>query len=617
MNEPGASPHPLTREPPHLVPRPRAIRLLGGRVHITPGTRPEIRTRTLPPQAYRLSITEAPSARVVVEAFGPAGERHALSTLAQLHRQYGPDVPALEIDDAPAIANRGVMLDVSRCRVPTMDELHRTVTLLAALKFNHLQLYTEHTFAYAGHEDIWRGSDPLTPSEVRTLDGWCREAGITLAANQNCFGHLRRWLRHPRYAPLAETHGPFRFLEWDRLGPHSLCPHDPGSLRLVEDWLHQLLPCFSAGLVNLGCDETFDVGFGRSRAVAERIGTGAVRLGFVARLCDAALRRGARPMFWGDMLAAHREHAGMVPAEAVALMWGYEPDIDFEALIDAAQEAAPGRECWVCPGTSSWLSIFGRPEERTINLRRAAWAAARRRAAGFMVCDWGDQGHRQQWPITLRALADAAEAAWTGVPSDPGSPGTIGLACPVAASLHLFGDATGRVATALDALGACDAGLRAAGGGRHADGSPRRLKNASALYRDMHTPLLAPFPSPCPASAPGTWPGGAAWTDPAPWLGIEIPDSLVRSAASGLAPGQRAEVELTLDTALFARDRAIARRTGLAAVDADRLAARMDDLLVRGRATWRARSREGGRLESERFDQRVRDELGRVAADPS
>ena len=42
----------------------------------------------------------------------------------------------------------------------------------------------------------------------------------------------------------------------------------------------------------------------------------------------------------------------------------------------------------------------------------AAKAGLDHGATGFMACDWGDSGHHQQWPVTLHALGDAAQAAW-------------------------------------------------------------------------------------------------------------------------------------------------------------------------------------------------------------
>ena len=49
------------------------------------------------------------------------------------------------------------MFDVTRDRVPTMATLYELVDLLASLKINQLQLYSEHTFAYHGHKRITNG----------------------------------------------------------------------------------------------------------------------------------------------------------------------------------------------------------------------------------------------------------------------------------------------------------------------------------------------------------------------------------------------------------------------------------------------------------------------------
>ena len=99
---------------------------------------------------------------------------------------------------------RGLMLDISRNRVPTMATLHRLIDALQALKYNELQLYTEHTFAYADHETVWQNASPLTASEILELDGYCADRGIELVPNQNSFGHMERWLKHADYKQLAE-----------------------------------------------------------------------------------------------------------------------------------------------------------------------------------------------------------------------------------------------------------------------------------------------------------------------------------------------------------------------------------------------------------------------------
>jgi hypothetical protein len=244
-------------------------------------------------EAYRLRI----DATGAVAAYAtPAGARHALRTLRQLVRATGGMLPALAISDAPAVPVRGIMLDCARDRIPTIAELEDIVDLVAALKGNHLQLYTEHNFAYAGHETVWRDADPLTPDELRRLDAHCRSRGVVLAANQNCFGHFERWFAHPAYAHLAEWSDPAA-----RPGPQSLNPTDPRSLALVRDLLDQLLPCFASELVNIGCDETQDVGQGRSRAAVAARGYAAVYGEHVGAVCRHCLDRGRQPLFWADV----------------------------------------------------------------------------------------------------------------------------------------------------------------------------------------------------------------------------------------------------------------------------------------------------------------------------
>lgn len=574
-----------------LLPFPRSLRLLGGEAPWGAGEPAHRADPGLAPGGY--SITLGPAGAegsasvplVTVSAHpgdGGEGLRNARATLAQLRRLFPARVPSMRIDDAPAFAVRGVMLDVSRTRVPTMDQLRRTVDVLASLKFNHLQLYTEHTFAYAGHREAWEGHSPLTPDEVRAIDGYARHRGVELAANQNCFGHLAHWLRLPRYGHLAETHGDWVFDVWPRSGPFSLCPTDPASLEFVRDLLAQLTACVGSPLVNIGADETYDVGTGRSKAEGDRVGRRALYTRFVSEVCGVVRSLGKRPMFWADIALSHPASLGELPADLIALAWGYEPSSDFDRWCGALEAAGRDRaHIWVCPGTSSWRSITGRTAERWGNLAAAAGCAGR--ADGLLACDWGDTGHHQTWPIALHALGHAAQSAW--------NPGARFEA--EAAGVHLFGCAA--VGPWLEALGDADAPLRAVAGRLSRPNQPGQfpLLNQSALFADLHN---------CT--------GG--WTDRADVgalsLWHEARDRLrdARAALAALPGGDglerlvRAELEHTLDVADLAADRAVARREGTTPAPTDGglmpplLAERLAAIMAEHGRLWAERSRPGG-----------------------
>lgn len=300
---------------------------------------------------------------------------------------------------------RGYMLDVSRDRVPTMRTLRDIVDLLARCRYNQFQLYTEHTFAYSGHREVWEEADPLTADEIRKLDAYCRMQGVELVANQNCFGHMERWLTHSRYNGLAKFPKGGAVTPWGEVKkyPTTLDPANPGSLELVEGLLGELLLNFSSPLVNIGCDETFEISDPEEY------------LGFLLKVCEAVRRLGKRPMFWGDIVLRHPELVARLPKDLVALDWGYEAEHPFAR--EAAEFRKAGLEFYVCPGTSSWRSLGGRVENMRVNLQAAEQAGRLNGAKGYLVTDWGDEGHWQPLAASLPGIVLGGAFASSGAKS--------------------------------------------------------------------------------------------------------------------------------------------------------------------------------------------------------
>ncbi|HMP74168.1 MAG TPA: family 20 glycosylhydrolase, partial [Kiritimatiellia bacterium] len=368
------------------------------------------RVEDLPDQGYRLRVA---GREAVIEAGSATGFRYGWVTLGQWTRAHRKGVPPVRIEDWPDFPVRGIMLDISRNKVPTMAALKELVREVAGWKINHLQLYTEHTFAYRNHREVWKDASPMTAEEIRDLAGWCREWGIELAPNQNCFGHLTTWLKLPGYRHLAECPEGF-VTPWGerRKGPFSLNPLHPGSLKLVEEWLDELLPLFESGRVNVGCDETFDLGQGASAEACRERGKGRVYLEYVKRLEELVSKRGFRMMFWGDIILKHPELIPELPQEVIALNWGYEANHPFEKECAAFAEA--GVPFWVCPGTSMWNSITGRHGNAMANLEGAAREGRRHGAEGFLITEWGDNGHWQPWTFSRIPLLAGAGFGWNG-----------------------------------------------------------------------------------------------------------------------------------------------------------------------------------------------------------
>jgi hexosaminidase len=392
-------------------------------------------------QGYSLVID---TAGITASASTPPGIFYAVCTLVQIVKQHGKRLPCLNIRDWPDFPVRGVMLDISRDKVPTMKTLFELVDRLAGWKYNQLQLYTEHTFAYEGHPEVWACASPLTGQEVMELDAFCRARFIELVPNQNSFGHMHRWLKHPRYAPLGEVSEKFQ-APWGGLEePFSLCPTDPRSLALISSLYDELLPHFESKLVNVGCDETFDLGQGRSKDECDRRGIGPVYLDFLLQIHSDLKKRGITMMFWGDIINQHPELIGYLPRDMIALEWGYEADHQFQENTQRYQQA--GIPFYVCPGTSSWCSLAGRTSNAIANLLSAAESGLQNGAQGYLVTDWGDNGHWQFLPVSYLGFAAGAGYSWA-------LESNRGLDIPAALSLHAFDDPTGQMGQAAYDLG--------------------------------------------------------------------------------------------------------------------------------------------------------------------
>ncbi len=360
------------------------------------------------PEFYALAISKS---GIEISCREMAGLRAATATLRQLLREYGRRLPCVRIRDWPDFARRGVMLDISRGRVPKLETLLDLAEKLSDFKINELQLYTEHTFAYKKYKSVWQSWGALTAKEIRILDARCRELGIDLVPNQNSFGHLRYFLEDPKLKKLAEVSEPYEDASKEFLRrPTTLAPNHPGTIPFLRGLYDELLPNFSSEFFNVGCDETWDLGCGQSKRLCDAKGKGRVYLDFLKRIHREVSARDRKMMFWGDIILKYPKLIRELPKNVIALNWGYEANHPFDA--EAAQFAKAGIPFYVCPGTSTWQTIIGKHDNALANLRAAAKAGRKHGATGFLITDWGDGGHPQPLAISWPMFAAGAALAW-------------------------------------------------------------------------------------------------------------------------------------------------------------------------------------------------------------
>ena len=431
----------------NLLPYPKSVRRFRG-TYLLPKSNGRavtvLQTSAAPnrPEGYSLTIDHH---GITVQFREPAGLRAAYATLRQLIREYGRQLPCLKIRDWPDFARRGVMLDISRGRVPRLETLLDLSSKLADFKINELQLYTEHTFAYGKYKSVWQSWGALTAKEIRVLDRHCRDLGIDLVPNQNSFGHLRYFLADTRLKKLGELSEPYEADTKDFLRrPSTLAPNHPGTLPFLRGLYDELLPNFSSHFFNVGCDETWDLGKGQSQKLCEKRGKGIVYLDFLKKIHREVSARRKTMMFWGDIILKYPQLIRQLPKDVIALNWGYEADHPFAR--EAAQFAKAKIPFYVCPGTSTWQTIIGKHDNGLANLKAAAKTGKKFGAIGYLNTDWGDGGHPQPLAVSWPLYAAGAALAWNASSLDE-------TALLKVLDRDVYEDSSGRTARAAMGLG--------------------------------------------------------------------------------------------------------------------------------------------------------------------
>jgi hexosaminidase len=361
-------------------------------------------------QGYRMTIDQQ---TMTIAGADATGIFYGICTLRQLIQQYGKQLPHLTIEDWPDFPVRGVMLDISRDKVPTLQTVLDLVDRLASWKINQVQLYMEHTFAYRNHPQVWAQASPFTGEDILILDHYCRQRHIELVPNQNSLGHMERWLKFERYAPLAESPDGFEPPWGGHMPPTTLNPLDPGSIELIASLYDELLPHFTSRLFNVGGDEPWELGKGKSKPEVDKRG-GRVYLEYMLKVYKEATDRGRQVQFWADIIVKYPDLVPELPKDITAMIWGYEGGEKAAAQWEheCSLVSSAGVPFYVCPGTSSWNTLAGRTENTLDNNRLAAQSGLKYGAIGFLNTDWGDNGHWQPLSTSYLGFAYGAAVSW-------------------------------------------------------------------------------------------------------------------------------------------------------------------------------------------------------------
>ncbi len=359
--------------------------------------RQNLAVQPLGDQGYVLDVEPN---QILIAGKDSAGLFYGVQTLRQLIVGEGQDARILgvRVRDWPALLYRGTQVDMSRGPVPNLDYLKRIVRTIAEFKMNQLYLYMEDSFRLEGQPLVGLLSDTLTRDDWRDLVSYAARFHVEIIpATEGC-GHLHKILRFEEYSAIAERpHG------------HVLAAGDPQAFKFLDSMYAQMLPIFPASMYHIGCDETFELGLGRSSALVQKSGYGRVYVDNLIQIHDLVRRYNKDVMFWGDIAVEHPEMIPSLPKDLIVASWVYGAQPSYEKWLKPF--AGTGLRLFVCPWTANTSQIVPDYEEAAANIEGFLTDGKKAGALGTDITVWNDDGESLYGPNWWSIVYGAA-CAW-------------------------------------------------------------------------------------------------------------------------------------------------------------------------------------------------------------
>lgn len=295
----------------------------------------------------------------------------------------------------------GTMIDCSRNAVLNLKTAKKWIDLTASLGYNLLMLYTEDTYEVDGEPYFGSMRGRYTHDELRALDAYAREKGMTLMPCIQTLAHLQTIKRWPPYCGHFDT-------------ADILLAEDARVYELIEHMFASLAKDFTCRTVHIGMDEAEMFGRGQYYDLHGECDRSKALLAHLNRVCEIAKKYGFRCIMWSDMFfkqasggryydadaAIGEEVRKRIPSGLELVYWDYysleKPHYD--KMIAAHQKLKDGT--WFAGGLWKWTGYAPHNGFSIRSMREAVASCREKGVQDVFMTLWGDDGGECS-PFTL------------------------------------------------------------------------------------------------------------------------------------------------------------------------------------------------------------------------
>lgn len=304
----------------------------------------------------------------------------------------------------------GVMIDMSRNAVMSIEGLEGYMPLLRKMGYNKLFLYTEDTYEIEGEPYFGYMRGKYSIDELKRIDEIGEKNGIEVVPCIQTLAHLNiyeKWRKHP----------------FD--GDGVLLVDDEKTYELIEKMFSTLSKCFKTRLIHVGMDEAMHLGRGRHLDVYGHESVDSIMRRHLNRVMEIGEKYGYKLMIWSDMffrgwnnneyyspaVTMPKEYVDAFPKDLIPVYWDYYQK-DANKYRDMLHNHLQlSKNTWFAGGAWTWGG-YGPHNYFSIDASRAAIDACKDYGIRNLIFTmWGDLGGECSRLAVLPCLYYSAQYA--------------------------------------------------------------------------------------------------------------------------------------------------------------------------------------------------------------
>jgi len=303
----------------------------------------------------------------------------------------------------------GVMLDMSRNAVMSVESLKTYFGYLKKMGYNCVMLYTEDTYEVDGEPYLGYMRGRYSKAELIELDEYAAGLGIELI---------------PCIQTLAHLQG---FVPWKQVpidNEDAMLVDDPRTYEFIENVIKSCRECFKSSRLHIGMDEAWTLGRGKFMDLHGYEHPTSIIKRHLANVCEIVRKYDFEPMMWSDMFFRSinpgnayytpkrempKEVIEAVPEDVIPVYWDYYRDNEeaYDNMLYNHEQLS--NKTWFAGGAWTWRGFLPMNGFSILSMHYAIDACRKHKVKNIFVTMWGDDGHECSRYAIMPTLYNLAE----------------------------------------------------------------------------------------------------------------------------------------------------------------------------------------------------------------